>query len=612
MRHGSRINHFSIKILHSFWTTVVPTGISGAAYPKNMTSNSSASIDSKGSGFSLAARLYAIFALFALLTAAITVLSDYNSRRGKELTDAIETANTAALNVERVNGLIYAVVMESRGVYMSAKPDVVKKYGDGLLKFNDEILGVVRKWQDIVRTDDTEQFATFKKRIEQFVDFRKELVRRAIEINPAAGREWGDNDENRAVRTALNKDLDALATVYAERGKRIAERTTVNSALSLVLTCLGGIALVLVVIGVIIIARSIARPLSIITSTIKRVAEGAENVEVPHAGRADEIGALARAIEIFRQAMDHNRNLNAQVSADSEARDERSRHIETSVEEFQQAIGTALEAVTQNAAAMRDTAQNITRVTSAANDRARSAAGATSQASANVSAVAGAAEELSASVVEIGRQVRQSASAVEQTGQRAEKSISEIESLAVATQRIDGVLTLIQAIAGQTNLLALNATIEAARAGEAGRGFAVVAHEVKALAGQTAKATEEIGHNVSMIQASTKNAVDAVREIGSAVHGINDITSNIASAVGEQDAATREISVNAQSAAQGNQTLVANIASLSDAIGETDMAAASVLTMAAELTSTAETLSSEVEKFFHNLRTGPTMRHKAS
>jgi methyl-accepting chemotaxis protein len=226
--------------------------------------------------------------------------------------------------------------------------------------------------------------------------------------------------------------------------------------------------------------------------------------------------------------------------------------------------------------------------------------------------VAGAAEELSASVVEIGRQVRQSASAVEQTGQRAEKSISEIESLAVATQRIDGVLTLIQAIAGQTNLLALNATIEAARAGEAGRGFAVVAHEVKALAGQTAKATEEIGHNVSMIQASTKNAVDAVREIGSAVHGINDITSNIASAVGEQDAATREISVNAQSAAQGNQTLVANIASLSDAIGETDMAAASVLTMAAELTSTAETLSSEVEKFFHNLRTGPTMRHKAS
>ena len=564
------------------------------------------------SGLSLAAKLYSIFALFAALTAAIALLSDYNSRRGKELTEAIETANAAALNVERVNGLVYAVVMESRGVYMSDKPETVKKFGDGLLKFNEQILGVVRKWQEIVRSDDAEQFATFRKRIEQFVDFRKELVRRGIEIGPAAGREWGDNDANRSVRMALNKDLEALAGVYSERAKKIAEQTTVNRELSFVLTCLGGFALVLVVIGVVIIARSIARPLSAITSTIKRVAEGAQDVEVPHVDRADEIGALARAIQIFKDAMDRNRNLNAQVSADTEAREARSRHIETSAEQFRQAIGAVLNAVTQNATAMRETAQNITRVTSDANGRAEAASGATAQASKNVSAVAGAAEELSTSVAEIGRQVRQSAGAVEQTGQRTEKSIAEIESLAAATQRIDGVLTLIQAIAEQTNLLALNATIEAARAGEAGRGFAVVAHEVKALAGQTAKATEEIGQNVSLIQASTKNAVDAVREIGGAVQDINNITSNIAGAVEQQDSATREISVNAQSAAQGNQTLVANIASLRDAIGETDSAAASVLTASSELTSTAETLSREVEKFFRNLRSETAQHGKVA
>jgi methyl-accepting chemotaxis protein len=561
---------------------------------------------------SLAARLYAILGLLALLTAAIALLSNINSNRGADLIEAIETANTAALNVERVNGLVYAVVMESRGIYMSTEPRTVKTYGDGLLKFNDRLLAVVRTWQGIVQADDSEQFATFKKRIEQFVDFRKELVRRGIEINSAAGREWGDNDENRAVRIALNKDLDALAKVYAERGKRIAAQTETNRELSFVLTCLGGLALLLVVVGIVIIARSIARPLSAITSTIERVAEGAENVEVPHLERADEIGALARAIQIFRKAMDHNRDLNARVSADSAAREERSRQIEASVAEFQQAIGAVLEAVNQNASAMRDTAQNITRVTSDANSRAAAAADATTQASGNVSAVAGAAEELSASVAEIGRQVRQSASAVEQTGQRTEKSISEIESLAAATQRIDGVLSLIQAIAEQTNLLALNATIEAARAGEAGRGFAVVAHEVKALAGQTAKATEEIGQNVSLIQASTKNAVDAVRDIGGAVHGINDITSNIASAVGQQDAATREISVNAQSAAQGNQTLVANIASLRDAIGETNTAAASVLSTSDELTATAETLSREVEKFFRNLRAGTADKRKVA
>jgi len=139
---------------------------------------------------SLAARLYSIFGFFAVLTAAIAVLSDYNTRKGTELTHAIETANLAALNVERVNSLVYAVVMESRGVYMSTEPAVVKKYGDGLLAFNDRILGVVGKWQSIVQADDAEQFATFKKRIEQFIDFRKELVRRANEISPAAGREW--------------------------------------------------------------------------------------------------------------------------------------------------------------------------------------------------------------------------------------------------------------------------------------------------------------------------------------------------------------------------------------------------------------------------------------
>jgi methyl-accepting chemotaxis protein len=462
----------------------------------------------------------------------------------------------------------------------------------------------VKRWETIVKADDAEQFATFKKRIEQFVEFRKELVRRGVEINAAAGREWGDNDANRAVRSALNKDLEALSKVYSERARQIAHETETNRILSFVLTCLAGVALALVVIGIVIIARSIARPLSAITATIKQVADGAENVVVPHSDRADEIGALARAIQIFQDAMGRNRNLASQVSQDSAAREERARHIEQSVDAFREAIGAIMRGLSDNASVMRETAQTITRVTADASSRAGTAANATEQASHNVTAVAGAAEELSASVVEIGRQVRQSASAVEQTGQRTEKSIAEIESLAAATQRIDGVLSLIQAIAEQTNLLALNATIEAARAGDAGRGFAVVAHEVKALAGQTAKATADISENVSMIQSSTRNAVDAVREIGGAVREINDVTSAIAGAIGQQDAATREISSNAQSAAQGNETLVANISSLRDAIGETDTAASSVLRAASSVTETAETLSCEVEKFFQNLRSG--------
>ena len=557
------------------------------------------------SRLSLAAKLYSVFALFAVLTAAITALSDYNTRRNAELMAAVDTAGRAAVNVERVDALVYAVVMESRGVYMSTTPAVVKKYGDGLLGFNDQILAVVKNWESIVQADDAEQFAIFKKRIEQFVDFRKELVRRGVEIGPAAAREWGDNDANREVRSALNKDLEALSMVYAERGKRLARQGEVNRELALLLTCLGGLALVVVGIGVLIIARSVARPLSLITATIEQVAGGAENVEVPHVDRADEIGALARAIRVFQQAMDRNRNLNAQALLDTRARTERAQHIETSVEAFRGAIGGVLRAVADNASAMRATAQSIASVASDASGRAIAAAGATEQASSSVNAVAGAAEQLSASVKDIGRQVRQSADVVEQAGLRTDRSITEIESLAAATQRIDGVLSLIQAIAEQTNLLALNATIEAARAGDAGRGFAVVAHEVKALAEQTAKATSEIGQNVGMIQTSTRNAVDAVREIGNAVRDINAVTSNISGAIEQQDAATREISANAQSAAQGNETLVVNIGSLSQAIGETDKAATSVLTASSDLTTTAATLSQEVDKFFHNLRSEP-------
>jgi methyl-accepting chemotaxis protein len=558
----------------------------------------------KGASLSLAFKLYAIFALFAVLIAAITALSDYNTRRGTELTQSIETASRAALNVERVNSLVYAIVMESRGIYMSTDLPVVKKYGDGLHKFSDQLLEVVKKWESIVQADDAQQFATFKKRIDQFVEFRKELVRRAIEVSHEAGREWGDNDANRSVRTALNADLESISKVYAQRGKKIAEQTEVNQQLAFLLTCLGGVALVLVGVGIFIIARLVARPLSAITATIKKVAEGAEGVEVPHTEREDEIGALARAIGIFKEAMDGNRNLNAQVLQDSKAREERTRQIETSVEAFRGAIGSVLGAVNNNASAMRDTAQSISKIASDASNRAGAASRATEQASSNVSAVASAAEELSASIEEIGRQVRQSASVVEEAGQRTDKSVAEIESLAAATQRIDGVLNLIQAIAEQTNLLALNATIEAARAGDAGRGFAVVAHEVKALAGQTAKATSEIGQNISMIQTSTRNAVDAVREIGIAVREINEVTANIAGAVGQQDAATREISSNAQLAADGNSTLVVNIGSLNDAIENTNEGASSVLSASDELASTAEILSREVEKFFRDLRAG--------
>src|SRR5258708_21328793 len=260
------------------------------AMPETVKSRSAAGY-ALTSRLSIATKLYSVFALFALLTAAITVLSDYNSRRNAELIEAIETASRAALNVERVNSLVYAVVMESRGVYMSTEPAVVKKYGDGLLKFNEQIRGVVKDWESIVQADDSEQFAVFKKRIEQFVDFRKELVRRGVEIDAAAGREWGDNDANRAVRSALNKDLEALSKVYAERRKQIVRQGDVNRTLALALTGLGGFAPGPRVARVLIISPSVPRPPALLTATLQRAPHVAHNVQVPHIHPAPELPA---------------------------------------------------------------------------------------------------------------------------------------------------------------------------------------------------------------------------------------------------------------------------------------------------------------------------------
>jgi ABC-type transporter Mla subunit MlaD len=280
--------------------------------------------------------------------------------------------------------------------------------------------------------------------------------------------------------------------------------------------------------------------------------------------------------------------------------------------DFEKAVGEVIETVSAASSELEKSATSLSATAEKAQDVTSRVASASERAANSVNSVAAASEELSSSIAAIGHQVQESVGIASGAVEQARVANERVGELTKAAGRIGDVVDLINTIAGQTNLLALNATIEAARAGDAGRGFAVVAHEVKALAGQTAKATEEIGQNVGSIQASTRNAVEAVREIGSAVHGINNITSAIASAVGQQDAATREISVNAQSAADGNHTLVANIASLRDAIGETNTAAASVLSASGELTSTAETLSREVEKFFRNLRAGSVEQDRAA
>ncbi len=560
---------------------------------------------------SIAAKLYSIFALLAVVTAVTAVVSNHNTRQQATLAEEVDVAARAAQNIERVNSLIYAVVMESRGVYMSSDLPNVKKYGAGLLKFNDQIADVVKEWQKIVCADDAEQFAAFEKRVQQFREFRKELVRRAIEIEPKAGREWGDNDANRNVRMALNKDLEAFAKIYAERSHRIGGLAKDIRVTSWLLTGFSGAAFVLVGLGVLLIWRAVATPLWEITRTIGIVAKGNSDLTVPHTTRRDEVGKLARAIEVFQDAMRRNQELNRKVMDEAAVRDERTRHIESTIEAFRRSVDAVLKSLADNSTGMRDIAHSISGIATEASSKATAVAGASQQASANVQAVATAAEELAATLQETSRQVAQATNVVRDADAKTERSGAEIDGLAGMSERIGEVINLIQAIAEQTNLLALNATIEAARAGEAGRGFAVVAQEVKSLAGQTAKATSEIADQIAAIQASTKGAVAAVREIGTAMRSINEVTSAIAAAVEEQGVATKEISENAQMAARVNESLAGNIALVNTAIGETKDSAGAVRSASDSLTTESDHLTRAVTRFFEDLRNGNGHGQKA-
>jgi methyl-accepting chemotaxis protein len=519
------------------------------------------------------------------------------------MTAEYETSLVGTQNVERVNGLIYAVVMESRGIYMSTDIPTAKKYGVLLLKQNDNIVKVVKDWRANVRADDARQFEEFSKRIAQFIEFRKELVRLGTEVAPEKGREWGDNDANRSVRTALNKDLEGLAAVYDARTKRI--YAELQRGLYWTVWILSGLALAatfLAAVGIMIIRRAVTRPLSAITKVTEAVAGGATGVTIPHGQRRDEIGALARSIAVFQEAMGRNVELNRTVSEEAAARARRQEQVAAEIARF----GTEVEKTVADLAAISEqmlgASAHLTDVATGASQRTAGAATASAEASGNVRDIAAAAEELSASVMEINRQVSQSSVIAEKAVGEAERTNTEIKALDEAARRIGDVVKLITAIAEQTNLLALNATIEAARAGEAGRGFAVVASEVKALAGQTAKATEEISTHITGMQEATVRAVEAIGTIQRTIREVGDITTTIAAAVTEQGAATQEIARSAEVASKRTADTAGEVTRVSEATEETRQEAATVKTVADGLGSVAHSIRTQVEGFFGKLR----------
>jgi methyl-accepting chemotaxis protein len=358
----------------------------------------------------------------------------------------------------------------------------------------------------------------------------------------------------------------------------------------------------LAILAVSLLLARIVRPLRELTGSVSGIASGELDLAVPGGARQDELGEMARAVELLRVGSVERRQLAAAQQVAQQAQIDRAKRVDVLLRDFETETADVLRAVSSAATEMDATASGMVDIAASGNSRASSVASASQQASGNVQTVAAAAEELSASIAEVARQVRDSAARARAASEAAQNTDRTVRGLSEAAGRIGDVVQLITGIASQTNLLALNATIEAARAGESGKGFAVVAGEVKSLASQTARATEEIGQQIATMQAETARTVQAISAIAHMIGELNDSTSLVAEAAGQQAEATQEIGRAVAAAAEGTEAASRHAAGVSEDAERTGRAAGDVRGAAGELAKQAEGLRGRMDGFLTALR----------
>ena len=367
-----------------------------------------------------------------------------------------------------------------------------------------------------------------------------------------------------------------------------------------------GIYFIVILIGVVSVmlasSRSITGPIAALSSTMAALRDGRTDVDVPMTDRQDEFGPMAVILADFRDKLKERAELSEHARKEEVVRRQRQERVEAAIAEFEAVASEAISAVAGASQSMESSARSLSANAAHTTEQTLSVTAASEEASANVQTVASAAEELTASIGEISRQVAESTQMSHRAVDDATTTSQQVRSLADAADRIGEVVNLIQDIADQTNLLALNATIEAARAGEAGKGFAVVAAEVKSLAEQTGKATEQISQQIGSIQSATTGAVQSITGISEVIGKMNEISSAIASAVEQQSSATQEIAQNVQSAAEGTSSVTSNIAGVNRAANETGAASQEVLSDSSRLADQAEVLRQAVSGFLNSIR----------
>lgn len=382
---------------------------------------------------------------------------------------------------------------------------------------------------------------------------------------------------------------------------------TYSSAQGAFMTLLTMTIVLLVITGIIVgfLVRTITRPVANMTDAMTKLAGGDLSFDIPAIGRTNEIGQMADAVQVFKdRELEMQKMAKDRQVARDKAEEEKRQMMLDMADDFEGSVGGIVKGVSTAASEMHASAESLTATAEETSQQSETVAAASTNATSNVQTVASAAEELSSSIQEISRQVSQSTQIAGSAVVEVESTNEKIQGLASAADKIGEVVAMITDIADQTNLLALNATIEAARAGEAGKGFAVVASEVKNLANQTAKATEEISSQISNVQGATQEAVTAIGSIGATISKINEISSSIAAAVEEQGAATQEIARNVEMAANDTTEVSTNIASVTQAAGETGSSAAQMLTASDDLSQQADALHNQVEQFLTQIRSG--------
>ena len=515
--------------------------------------------------------------IHAIVDAGENVVKAYQARVAKkEMT--LEAAQAAARETLRsmwYEGKEYVFVYRTDGtnVILPPSPD---KEGTNMMGVKDPNgVMIVKEFSDVAKTKG-----------QGFVAYKW----------PKAG---SDKPVDKVTYVAYVKDWDWIigTGIYVD---------DVDTAFNRILLVVSGVAvlILLVVVGTSsLISRGITRPLSSIASNMQRLAEGDKSIEVHFTDQKNEIGDLSRAMDVFLgKTVEMDRMREEQAEKDRRAEEEKRAAMLKMADAFETSVGAVVEQVSAASSEVTVSSEAMSLTAGEATRQASAVASASEQASSNVQTVAAAAEELSASIGEISRQVTQASQIAAAAVEEAEQANMKVQGLALAAQKIGEVVALITAIAEQTNLLALNATIEAARAGDAGKGFAVVASEVKNLANQTAKATDEIGTQIAGIQAATQEAVSAIESITKTISQINEVNAGVASAVEEQGAATQEIARNVEQAAAGTQEVSSNISGVSQAANDTGMAAGEIRSAAVLLSQQSDQLRAEVDRFLSGVR----------